>query len=199
MPRFSLNWSAVQETGHDSSAGFDESARSSPNRTPRRRRRPRLAIRRNLAFVGTPNGPGGPPTNWVAWVAFLTAVALAITAWIAVYNGWIQFGKSRRCEMSGTVFSSFSQGPASGIRLGYAPDGSDEFEPLTRSRPDGTFSASCENARERTTGDSFELLAEPTWHTGPLPCIPPRPPEHTDVFVDRRGESNNLSVEVAGC
>jgi hypothetical protein len=142
-------------------------------------------------------GGGGLASSLKAWLGVgVTVVALA-SGLIALDQGWFKRGKERQCQMSGTVTLAFGS-PAGRVRLGFQPaDGSDDFVQLTRSNDDGTFSASCEAARNRTTGSSFELLANGNAAGGPLPCL--GPPERTGVLVDREGESTGLSLEIRGC
>ena len=147
---------------------------------------------------GAPGGGSGLSSQVKGWLGVGAAIATLITGWIAVDNDWFARGKSRQCHMDGKVFTAFEGTPAATVSLGYAPaDGSSGFVPLTRSTADGSFSSSCEAARDATTGSSFELLLSGKFQRGPLPCL--HGPEHTGVFVDREGESTGLSVEVRGC
>jgi hypothetical protein len=143
------------------------------------------------------NDGGGLPGTLKAWLGVGVAAFALIAGWQAYEHGAFTSKKEHECHMSGTVVSTFSGSPAAGVRLGFAPaDQSSTFEEVTRSRADGTFSSSCETARKRTTGSSFELLAEGTFGTGSLPCLTP---EDTNITVDREGDSKDLSVQVRGC
>jgi hypothetical protein len=148
--------------------------------------------------VGEDNGGGGLAGHLKVWLGVGAAVVALVVALIGLDQDWFERGKSRQCQMEGTVGTSFSGSPAAAVRLGFAPsDGSSDFVQLTRSGADGTFSSSCEAARGGTSGSSFALLAKGTFRGTALPCL--GPPEHTGRFVDREGETKGISVEVQGC